>query len=59
MAGTNLIPDNAVPFSNESVCIEYTWRKGEFLHSGNRSTVASYILGKLKDYSIAVGWVQA
>jgi energy-coupling factor transporter ATP-binding protein EcfA2 len=59
LAETNLIPDNAVPFSNESLCIEYTWRKGEFLDSGNRSTVASYVLGKLKDYSIALGWVQA
>lgn len=41
------------------LCIEYTWRKGEFLDSGNRSTVASYILSKLKDYAIALGWVQA
>lgn len=56
---TNLIPDNAVPFSDETLCIEYTWRKGEFLAPGNRSTVASYVLGKLKDYAIGLGWLQA
>ncbi len=43
LAETNLIPDNAVPFTNEMLCIEYTWRTGEFLDSGNRSMVASYI----------------
>lgn len=58
LADTNLIPDNAVPFSNETLCIEYTWRKGEFLDSGNRSTVASYILGKLRDYATGLGWLQ-
>jgi hypothetical protein len=58
LAETNLIPDNAVPFSNEMLCIEYTWRKGEFLDSGNRSTVASYVLTKLKAYAIGLGWVQ-
>jgi energy-coupling factor transporter ATP-binding protein EcfA2 len=59
LAETNLIPDNGVPFSNEMLCVEYTWRKGEFLDSGNRSTVASYILSKLKDYAVSLGWVQA
>jgi hypothetical protein len=58
LAETNLIPDNAVPFANETLCIEYTWRKGEFVDSGNRSTVATYILGKLKDYALGLGWVQ-
>jgi hypothetical protein len=53
-----LIPDNAVPFTNETLCIEYTWRKGEFLDTSNRATVAEYVLKKLKDYSIALGWVE-
>jgi energy-coupling factor transporter ATP-binding protein EcfA2 len=52
-----LIPDNAVPFANEILCVEYTWRKGEFLASKSRATVAEYILRKLKDYAVALEWV--
>jgi hypothetical protein len=51
-----LIPDNAIYFGDRVQCIEYTWRKGDFLASGNRSTVATYILNKLRDYVRQLGW---
>jgi hypothetical protein len=53
-----VIPDNAVPYANETLCIEYTWRRGEFLHTSNRATVAQYVLTKLKTYAVALGWVE-
>ncbi len=51
-----LIPDNAIYFEDRVQCIEYTWRKGDFLASGNRSTVAQYILNKLQSYARQLGW---
>lgn len=53
-----LIPDNGIDFGDSVLCIEYTWRKGDFLSSGNRSAVAQYILGKLKNYARELGWHQ-
>lgn len=53
----SLIPDNAVHKESSVQCIEYTWRKGEFLDSGNRSVVSQYILTKLKNYARELGWV--
>jgi energy-coupling factor transporter ATP-binding protein EcfA2 len=53
-----VIPDNAVPYANETLCVEYTWRKGEFLDTNNRAAVAEYVLKKLKDYAIALGWAE-
>lgn len=52
-----LIPDNAVYLDDRVQCIEYTWRKGDFLASGNRSSVAQYILTKLQNYARELGWV--
>ena len=52
-----LIPDNAVYFDDRVQCIEYTWRKGDFLASSNRSAVAQYILNKLQNYARELGWV--
>ncbi|TVV39581.1 hypothetical protein [Thalassolituus sp. C2-1] len=52
-----LIPDNAVYFPDRVQCVEYTWRKGEFLNSSNRSSVAQYILTKLKNYATELGWL--
>ena len=52
-----LIPDNAIYLDDRVQCIEYTWRKGDFLASGNRSTVAQYILTKLRNYARELGWV--
>lgn len=51
-----LIPDNAIYFEDRVQCIEYTWRKGDFLASGNRSTVAQYVLNKLQSYARQLGW---
>lgn len=51
-----LIPDNAVYLNGKVQCIEYTWRKGDFLASSNRSTVAQYILTKLRNYAREFGW---
>ncbi len=52
-----LIPDNAIYLPNRVQCVEYTWRKGEFLASSKRSAVAQYILEKLKNYARELGWV--
>lgn len=52
-----LIPDNAIYYNDRVQCIEYTWRKGDFLASGNRSAVAQYILSKLQNYARELGWV--
>jgi len=53
-----LIPDNAIVYEDSVVAIEYTWRKGDFLASTNRSTVAQYILVKLQNYARELGWSQ-
>lgn len=52
----SLIPDNAVYHDTHVICVEYTWRKGDFLSSGNRSTVSQYILSKLQNYVRDLGW---
>ncbi len=51
-----LIPDNAYYFDNYVTCIEFTWRRGDFLVSGNRSAVAQYILTKMQKYVRQLGW---
>ncbi|NJC32291.1 hypothetical protein GGR79_003851 [Xanthomonas arboricola] len=51
-----LIPDNAFFFEDYVQCVEFTWRKGDFLASGRRSEVAQYILGKLQSYVRQLGW---
>jgi ABC-type oligopeptide transport system ATPase subunit len=52
-----LIPDVWVERNDDVVCLEFTWRNGDFLSSGNRSTVSQYILEKLKNYALALDWV--
>jgi hypothetical protein len=59
LADSALIPDNAIERDGHIVCIEYTWRKGEFLTTGNRSTIAAYILDKLKNYATDLRWIEA
>lgn len=51
-----LIPDNAFYIDDSVMCIEYTWRKGNFLGSANKSGVATYILQKLQAYARQLGW---
>ena len=53
---TLLVPDNAVFYADNVQCIEYTWRKGEFLASRTRSAVAQYILDKLRNFARELGW---
>lgn len=53
-----LIPDNSILTDKGALCIEYTWRTGDFLASNNRSAAAQYILTKLKNYARELGWVQ-
>lgn len=53
-----LIPDNAVYMEAGVQCIEYHWRKGEFLVSASRSEVASYVLKKIRDYVRQLGWTK-
>jgi len=51
-----LIPDNSIVYDDAVVAIEYTWRKGDFLSSNNRSTVAQYVLTKMQNYARELGW---
>lgn len=37
-----LIPDNAFYFPLHVVCVEFTWRRGDYLTAGNRSAVAQW-----------------
>ncbi len=55
----SLIPDLSVVSDEGADCLEFTYRKGDFLHSSNRSTVAQYCLAKLKNYAVSMGWVAA
>jgi hypothetical protein len=41
LGDTGLVPDNAVQFDDQVLCIEYTWRKGDFLSSTNRASKAA------------------
>lgn len=52
-----LVPDNSIRYDGMVRAIEYTWRSGDFLTTGNRSTVAQYILHKLRNYARELGWV--
>ncbi|MCY1045604.1 hypothetical protein OV208_30090 [Corallococcus sp. bb12-1] len=54
-----LIPDNSIQAGEQVFCIEYAWRSGDFLSSGNRSGIAQYALTKLKNYALAFGWTPA
>lgn len=52
-----LIPDNSFTIDDDCVCVEYTWRKGEFLANGKRGDIAAYILQKLQNYARELGYV--
>ncbi|MCI2956313.1 hypothetical protein MN032_01305 [Agromyces atrinae] len=54
-----LIPDVAVTDDDRANCIEFTYRKGDYLTSSNRSTIAQYCLTKLKNYARSMGWVSS
>jgi hypothetical protein len=52
-----LIPDLSIESLAEVRCLEFTYRKGDFLQSKNRSTVAQYCLNKLRNYARGMGWL--
>ncbi len=51
-----LIPDLSLGSDEHVTCIEFHWRSGDFLTSANRSSIAQYVLGKLKSYAVELGW---
>jgi hypothetical protein len=53
-----IIPDNAIYGTSSVTCIEYTWRKSEYLTAANRAATAQYILGKLRDYARQLNWTR-
>lgn len=53
----DLIPDVSIDDSRTVHCLEFTYRKSDFLVSANRSTIAQYCLTKLKNYAHSMGWV--
>jgi len=53
----SLIPDNSFYSNDLIITVEYTWRKGDFVVSANRSTIAQYILEKIKNYAVALEWI--
>lgn len=52
----SLIPDNAIHLSTGVICLEYHWRAGDFLTSRSRSSLAQYILKKLREYTRQLQW---
>lgn len=56
---SSLIPDLSVVSDDQARCIEFTYRKGDFLHARSRSVIAQYCLTKLKNYARGVGWLAA
>lgn len=61
LAGSQLVPDNSLSIGGGEylLCLEYTWRSGDFLTMAHRSDVAQYILTKLKNYAVGLGWLEA
>lgn len=55
--GLPIIPDVAWKEDHRVSTLEFHWRSGDHLVSANRSDIAQYILRKLKDYAVALGWV--
>jgi hypothetical protein len=58
MSFTPLIPDTSFVLNSEAICIEYTWRSGDYLTNKNRAGIAAYILGKLQNYARELGYVE-
>lgn len=53
-----LIPDNSIDTEDDVICLEYTWRAADYLTPKNRSEIAQYCLGKLRNYARELGWVR-
>lgn len=52
-----IIPDIRIDRPGSYLCLEFTWRKGEFLGTAARSAVAQYLLTKLQNYGRELGWI--
>ena len=53
----SLIPDISIVTEQSAHCIEPTYRKGDFLTSEHRATLARYCLEKLQNYARQLGWI--
>lgn len=53
----SLIPDVSIETPDAAHCLEFTYRKGDFLTSENRGTIARYCLDKLRNYARELGWI--
>ncbi len=51
-----LIPDIGLVARDIAYCLEFHWRRGDYLRATHRSEIAQYVLGKLRDYARALGW---
>ncbi|WP_211716958.1 hypothetical protein [Nocardiopsis sp. MG754419] len=52
---TPLIPDISFDLEGDTYCVELTWRRGEFLTSTNRASIAAYVLKKMQNYARELG----
>lgn len=52
-----VVPDIRLDRERSYMCIEITWRKGQFLGSSARSDVSQYLLTKLRNYGRELGWI--
>lgn len=52
-----LIPDVALIADNLTTCLEFHWRKGDFLTKSSRSEIAQYVLTKVRSYGQDLGWL--
>ncbi|RMI09286.1 hypothetical protein [Cellulomonas triticagri] len=55
----SLIPDVSIETHESAHCLEFTYRKGDFVTSENRGTIARYCLEKLRNYARQLGWISA
>ena len=53
----SLIPDVSIEAQSRAHCLEMTYRKGDFVTSENRGTIARYCLEKLKNYARQLDWI--
>lgn len=59
LLSTTLIPDVQIVESERVTALEQHWRTGDYVRAANKADMASYIMGKLKTYAQAFGWVGA
>ena len=55
----SLLSDVSLIEETGARCLEFSYRKGDFLVPKNRSMIAQYCLSKLKVYAKGLGWIAA